>query len=240
MIYTDAHVRYRQSESQSWTLSLWPEKIWSVVEITSERPTADLQLSTPGLRSRSIKWSIEDNTAWYGQEKKKLWVNIAVSLCLPVSVSLPPQKIWPFLREIKRYIYITKCCGFFLHHGYTTLALKVLFFLLISFTVGHTIWDCLSSTEFLILLIWPWMYSICSLCAYLSFCTLVLVGFLLLHRDAVFTLSHFFLTANVSHGTLCLALGLVGIHSAAASMWEMMKFSYLSFGVGASDISWRL
>ena len=36
--------------------------------------------------------------------------------------------------------------------------IKVLFFLLISFTVCQVIRDCLSSTEFLISLIWPWMY----------------------------------------------------------------------------------
>ena len=41
-------------------------------------------------------------------------------------------------------------------------ALEVLVLLFTSFTVCHTIWDCLSSTEFVILLIWPWMYSICS------------------------------------------------------------------------------
>ena len=86
-------------------------------------------------------------------------------------------------------------------------ALEVLFLLLTSFTVCHTIQDCLSSTKFLILLIWSWMYSVCSfkyalvssLCAFLSFWALALVGFLLLHRDAIFILSHFFLTANVSH-----------------------------------------
>ena len=51
----------------------------------------------------------------------------------------------------------------------------------------------LSSTEFLILHIWPWMYSICSffdvlissLFALLSFWALALVGFLLWHRQAV-------------------------------------------------------
>ena len=81
------------------------------------------------------------------------------------------------------------------------LALEALFLLLTSFTVCHAIRDCLCSTEFLILLIWPWLHYICSfwyvlissLCVFLSFWTLELLGFLLLHRDAVFSLSCFFL-----------------------------------------------
>ena len=40
--------------------------------------------------------------------------------------------------------------------------LEVLFLQLTSFTVCHTIRDCLSSTKFLILLIWNWKYSFCS------------------------------------------------------------------------------
>ena len=43
-----------------------------------------------------------------------------------------------------------------------SLVLAVLFFLLTSFTVCHAILDFLSSTESLILLIWFWMYSVCS------------------------------------------------------------------------------
>ena len=39
-------------------------------------------------------------------------------------------------------------------------ALEVLFILLTSFTVCHAIRDCLSFTKFLILLSWPWIYSI--------------------------------------------------------------------------------
>ena len=38
---------------------------------------------------------------------------------------------------------------------------KYFFLPLTSFTIFHAIHDCLSSTEFLILLIWPWMYSTC-------------------------------------------------------------------------------
>ena len=40
--------------------------------------------------------------------------------------------------------------------------LEMLFIPLISFTVYHANRDCLFSTEFLILSIWPWMYSNCS------------------------------------------------------------------------------
>ena len=78
-----------------------------------------------------------------------------------------------------------------------------------------------------------------SFCA-LSFRALILVGFLLLHLEAIFTSACFFLTAHVSHGTLGLALCLVGMHSAAASKWALTKFSYLSIRVGVSDISWSV
>ena len=113
----------------------------------------------------------------------------------------------------------------------------MLFILLTLFTIYcHAILDCLSSTESLILLIRFCMYSVCSFrymftnlfCAFLSFRALILVGFLLLHLKSVFTAARFFLTANVSHGTLGLALRLVGMHSAAASKWVLTKFSLSS------------
>ena len=43
-----------------------------------------------------------------------------------------------------------------------------------------------------------------------------------------------------SNGTLHLALGFVGMHPAAASMWAVNKFLYWSFEVYVSDISWRV
>ena len=55
--------------------------------------------------------------------------------------------------------------------------------------------------------------------AFSSFRALILVGFLLLHLEAIFTSANFFLTTNVSQGTLGLAF-LVGMHSAAASKWH--------------------
>ena len=69
----------------------------------------------------------------------------------------------------------------------------------------------------LILYVCSCMYTLAnSFCALLSFWVLILVGFLLLHRGAVFMSGRFFLTANVSHGTLGLALCLVGMYSIAA------------------------
>ena len=132
----------------------------------------------------------------------------------------------------------SKCC-------FNSLALAVLFLLLTSFTICHVILDCLSSTKSLILLIWFCMYSVCSFrcklvssfCA-LSFWAFILVGFLLLYREPIFTSAWFFLTAKVSNETLGLALCLVGVHSAATSKWALTEFSYSSFGVGVSDISW--
>ena len=114
-----------------------------------------------------------------------------------------------------------------------SLAFAVLFFLLTLFTVYPAILDCLSSTEFLILFVSFLMYSVCpfsyilanSFCAFLSFRALVLVGFLLLNLEAVFTPDVFFLTANVSYGTLGLVPCFVGTHSAAASKWALRKFS---------------
>ena len=91
-----------------------------------------------------------------------------------------------------------------------SLAIVVLFLQLTSFTVCHAILDWLSSTESLILSIWFFMYSVCSLgymlansfYTFLSFRALVLFEFFLLHLEAVFTFARFSLTANVSHRTL--------------------------------------
>ena len=126
-----------------------------------------------------------------------------------------------------------------------SLAFTVLFLLLTSFTVCHAILDCLSSTESLIISNWYCMYSVCSFryvlansfYAFLSFRSLVLVGFFLLHLEAVFRSARFSLTVNVSHGILGFVLCLVGIHSAAACRWALTKFTYSSFGVCVSVFS---
>ena len=105
------------------------------------------------------------------------------------------------------------------------------------FIVCHTILDCLSSTESLILSIWFCIYSVCSFRymlansfrAFLSFSAFTLVEFFLLHLEAVFTSARFSLTANVSHGTLHLVLCFVGMYFNAASRWALTKFSYSDY-----------
>ena len=128
------------------------------------------------------------------------------------------------------------------------LALAVLFLLLTSFTVCQVILDCLSSTESLILSIWFCMYSVCSFrhmlgnsfCAFFfSFRAIVFFGFFLFYLEAILTSARFSLTAKVSHGTLYLVLGFVGIKLAAASRCVLIKFSYSSFEVPFSDFSCR-
>ena len=64
-----------------------------------------------------------------------------------------------------------------------------------------------------------WYVLINSFYAFLSFWALAFVGFLYLHRDAVFMFFCFSLTVNVFQGTLCLAFTSVGMHSAAVSKW---------------------
>ena len=89
-----------------------------------------------------------------------------------------------------------------------SLALAVLFLLLTSFFFCHGILYCLSSTESPISSIWFGMCSVCSFrymlansfCAFFSFRAFVLVGFFLLHLEAVFTPACFSLTSNISRG----------------------------------------
>ena len=81
-----------------------------------------------------------------------------------------------------------------------SLSSAVLFLLLTSFTVCHAILYRLSPTVSLILLIWFSMYSVHyfrymlvnSFCVFLSFWPLILVGFFLLHLEAVFSSTLFF------------------------------------------------
>ena len=78
-----------------------------------------------------------------------------------------------------------------------SLTLEVLFLLLTSYTVCHAIRYCLSSTEFLILLIWSWMYSVCSFRHVLDSLVRAFTNwdlldpFFFLHRDSAFTLLFF-------------------------------------------------
>ena len=95
------------------------------------------------------------------------------------------------------------------------------------------------------------MYSNCSFWyvlfgsfwAFLTFCALAFVGFLLLIKNAFLTYLVFLQTTSDSRGTPHLTLGLIGIHAATAAaafagpMWAEIKFLYSSFGVCLSDIS---
>ena len=84
-----------------------------------------------------------------------------------------------------------------------SLAFTMLFLQITSFTVFHAILDCQYSTESLILLLWFCMYCVCSVrhmlansfFAFICFRALMLVGFFLLHLEAVITSACFFLTA---------------------------------------------
>ena len=79
-----------------------------------------------------------------------------------------------------------------------------------------------------------YLYSICSFryiiaysfCDFLSFRVLILVGFLLLHLEVVFTSACFFPSTNVSYVILRIALSLVGMHCTTASKWALTKFWY--------------
>ena len=72
-------------------------------------PTADLQLSTPCLRSRrSAIWGLEDNVQ-HGMVKRStygsIWLSVFVYHCLPFSVSRI-YRFDPLSREIKMYIFL--------------------------------------------------------------------------------------------------------------------------------------
>ena len=126
-------------------------------------------------------------------------------------------------------------------------ALEELFFLLATFIVWQAICYCLSSIKFLTLLICSCTYSFCSfwnvlinsLCAFLSSLRLHLLVLFYYIRVVFSGYLVFFLTATVS-GTVLLVPGFVVMHSATASIWELTRFSILSFGVRVSDIFWSV
>ena len=74
----------------------------------------------------------------------------------------------------------------------------------------------------------------------LDFLKFMRVGFWnsMIKLKCFFHFISFFLIAINSHGNLHLALGLVCIFSAPPSIWVVTKFSYSSFGVCHSDVSW--
>ena len=79
-----------------------------------------------------------------------------------------------------------------------------------------------------------------SIWAFSHFWALAFVGILLLGKDAFFKLSHFFQKTSNFHANLNLALGLVGMYTAATFIWAVTKLSYLSFVVCLLDISWTV
>ena len=129
-----------------------------------------------------------------------IWLLIILVIGLSVTFGDFPSRFLKYSFHIS--IYSTWLVAF-------SLALEVPFLLLTSFNVCQAFRNCLSLSEFQILLILPGMYSIfsfwyvliSSLCTFLSFRASVLVGFLLSLRDDVF-MSHFFVTAKVFGGTL--------------------------------------
>ena len=118
----------------------------------------------------------------------------------------------------------SKCC---FYSSCWLLAFSLVLVVLTSPIVCHAILDCLFSTESLILSIWFCMYSVCSFrymftnsfCTFFNFRAFVLVGFFLLHLEAIFTSARFSLTANVYHRTLDFVLCFIGMCFAAASKW---------------------
>ena len=103
------------------------------------------------------------------------------------------------------------------------------------FIACHAYRDCLSSTEFLILLVRPWIYSCCLLYVishevfFKFLCTDIWwISFI---KWGCFLLVIFSLIAIAFHGTLHFALGLVEMNSAYTSIWVETKFLFSSFGV---------
>ena len=179
-------------------------------------------------------------------ESSSSWVNIPILMSNCLLIILVIGSCVTFGGFPRRF---SKCCfhSFILSCWFAAFnfALVVHFLLLTSFIVCRAILDCLSSTESLILSIWFCMYSVSSFsympanwyCAVFSFRAFVFVGFFLYLLEVVCRYARFSLTANVSHGTLYLVLGFVGIYFAAASRCALTKFSYSSFGVPFSVFS---
>ena len=65
------------------------------------------------------------------------------------------------------------------------------------------------------------------------------IRFLLLSKDIFFYVSLFFFNHFDFHWTQHLALDLVGMYLAAASVWGVTKVSYSSFSLCLSDVFWR-
>ena len=131
--------------------------------------------------------------------------------------------------------------------------LEVFLLLLTSFTVCHTshVYKVSYFIDLTLNVFYcPFWYGLVnSLCA-LSLCTLTFVVFLLLLRDAIFTLSHFFLTASVSHGTLfgswfgwyalCCCCFYVDIDKVFVFFIWSMRFRYLLKSIEFVSYNYRI
>ena len=81
------------------------------------------------------------------------WLSIIFVIVLSVTLG-------DFLSRFLKYSFHICICSSWL--AAFSFSLEEPFLLITSFTVCHAIHDCLSSTKFLILLIWSWMCSFCS------------------------------------------------------------------------------
>ena len=127
-------------------------------------------------------------------------------------------------------LYLLRCSFFSLH--LLSVMLFVVFYLLPNFWFYRFDLECI-----LIFLFGMSKFSL----GFLKFlCIGICCLFCFLIDDDIFILSHFSLIAIAFQGTLHLALGLVGTYSTAAFIWTITNFSYLSFGVCHSNVSWRV
>ena len=120
MIYVDAHVA-----SVSVSLELDPTCYQKRAGSHEECPAgpraysgSPVEYPQPRSRKSAKLVGFEDNTAWYGQEKK-LWVNMS-SLYLSPSIhpSLTHHRSFDSKKNKENYIFIKKCCSSSIHHEY--------------------------------------------------------------------------------------------------------------------------
>ena len=58
--------------------------------------------------AEDMLWGLEDNTVCYGEEKKKLWVHIAICCCLTSSDSYAQQRFVSIRKNKKAYIFLQR------------------------------------------------------------------------------------------------------------------------------------
>ena len=94
---------------------------------------------------------------------------------------------------------------------------------------------------------WIWRYQISTfwhvyfsfLYAFKNVCVLSFISFLLLSKDAFFILIFLLFTID-SQESRHVAFGLLGMYPVDTSVWVVTNFSWSSFGVCLSDVSWRV